>query len=211
MKKIIGFFFAMLILNVSFLHAQDDSQFEEKTPIGDRFVPHFGFMYQLINVKTEDDNLYAPEPIFYSLEIGTYYMIGHKNDVVSFGVDGNIHAGINFNILNSVNFVVQTPMFLMGRWGVGSTAYNQQRAGLGIGVGGTYTFMNYSDATVEKFKKGFLNPTVLVEGSIFARGGPIMGRIMFSVLPHTRELAPPFVQPYDGKFGFISFGLVYGF
>ena len=216
MKRIASIFFLMILCGVSFVQAQEEGDEEPKNKFfqKDKLLPHFGFMFQLYFIDTvsfENPIPALPRPGFYSIGVGTYYAIGHKNDVVSYGLDLNLHAGMNISEIRKIDFVIQTPIFLMGRVGAGSTSYNQQRMGLGVGVGATYSFFSYSDRFTSQFRRHIVNPSVLVEGSFNSSGGPIIGRIMFSALPHKQMIDNPPSPAFQAKFGFLSFGLVYGF
>ncbi|MDB4286352.1 hypothetical protein N9933_03535 [bacterium] len=215
-------FTALIILFLSATH------FSLKAQLVDKVVPHFGFMYEFINLS-EGDSVQDPftdsQP-FYTVHVGTYYALAHKNDVLSVGIDPSIQGGIRLNG-NGISWMLQAPIFLMGKVGANSTPYNEQKIGFALGVGANFTYVNINNrgSIIDPFngetvsldlKKFFYNPQVVIEGTVNSRGGPISGRIHFSLLQQVKEgvvfsngfVKYPFPQVEYNNFGL---GIIYGF
>jgi hypothetical protein len=159
--------------------------------IADKLVPHTGFMLEFVNQQTADSQFLGADLealAFYTFHIGTYYVLAHHNDILSAGLDGGLNFGLNFNSFNvsqiNVNLLIQPHLMMMGRLGANSTPYNEQKVGLGAGVGMNYTFLstiigepfNGGFVDIYKEKIDFFNPFVMIEGSLNSRGGSITGR-----------------------------------
>ena len=206
MKKITCVLFLWTLLGSSTLFAQSD-----------KLMPHFGFMYEIVNLDSGSFRDIYP---FYTLSLGTYYTLAHKNDFVSVGVDAGANLGIQF-FGSSVNWFVQSPAFLMGRIGANSTYYNEQQIGFGAGIGATFTYMNmkgffdFQNQDIP-FRPFFVNPSVVIEGTLNTRSGPVTGRIHFSMAGPTRDgvLIEEFRRYYERrkvKFTNWGLGLIYAF
>lgn len=209
-KKSLLLAFLLLAASTQVLQAQ----------ILDRFVPHAGFSYAIAYIEDVDSaaNIGSYSPGYYTFSGGTYFTLGHHNDWLSHGVDLNGNFGINFANINNntlINLFIQPQLYYMGRIGAASTSYNQQKVGLGLGVGGVYTYLSVVQAlSDDQFKIGFVNPSALVEVNINTRGTPISARAYFSPIRAEREIdSPPLVFPptYRVSLGHLGFSLLYGF
>lgn len=175
--KYIRFWLILLFIGTQGLQAQ----------IKDKIVPHMGFTYEFVTLATppvQGGEVTQSVRNFYTFNIGAYYAAFHKNDVVSIGIEPNVHAG--FNLLNLGNkvvadYIIQTPVYLMGRLGANATPFNTQKFGIGAGIGGTYTIFSQQVTLQNRNKAQFFNPTAMVEVTIGSRGSTITGRAHFSL------------------------------
>jgi len=203
-KLILGFMgcFVLTLTSVQTLQAQ----------IGDKFVPHMGFFYEIINFRDESTSGRDISANFYTFTIGTYYTLLHKNDVVSLGVDPSINLGFNpFRSGNEtgLSFLIQAPVFLMGRLGANSTSYNEQKFGIGAGIGGVYSF--YREG-ITKRNAGFLNPSAVVEGTILSGGGTLTLRAHISLFDPEITLSSDSSPNLTFRStNVLGIGLIYGF
>ena len=178
--------------------------------MGDKMVPHLGFMYEIVDLKDPVQNDLSR--VFYTFSLGTYYTLGHKNDVVSVGVDPSVNFGFNLvsNATGSetgLNLVVQVPVFLMGRLGANSTKYNQQKFGIGAGIGGVYTFFREG---IVKQRSSAVNPSAVAEITFMSGGGPLTIRAHVSLFNPTATLTFPSGSVDFNEFRTLGFGLIYG-
>ncbi|MDP5169715.1 MAG: hypothetical protein NWR72_05680 [Bacteroidia bacterium] len=186
-----------------------------RAQIADHLVPHFGFMYQFVNL--EDPRSASGQNTtfsYYTLSIGSYYELAHKNDVMSVGVDAGVNFGINFIPTQFsgtvVTVITQVPMFAMARVGALSTKYNQQPVGLGLGIGGVYTYFNdVVDFSGNKVKSDFIVPAAVGEVTLRTRGNTITGRVHVSLLPTNALLKGDNRPDLDYNFSNFGLGLIY--
>jgi hypothetical protein len=179
----------------------------------DKLIPHMGFMYEVVDLRKPvnigDGTL---SRVYYAFNIGTYYTLLHQNDVLSLGVDGSVNFGFNFfstGQRSGVNLLVQTPVFLMGRLGANSTRYNQQKFGMGAGLGLVYTF--FHEGVFDQKSQG-VNPSVVVEGTILSRGGGgLTLRGHFSIYRPSATLKQGNATFEFREFSNWGVGLIYGF
>jgi fluoride ion exporter CrcB/FEX len=195
--------------------------------ITDKLVPHFGFMYEFTNgsyttISGAEERFNLRN--YYVLNVGTYYLLAQKNDIVSVGVEPNLQLGISPAPIQGrlrLGYVVQTPVYAMARVGAGSTPYNQQRLGLAVGIGGNFTTFSYYGAVGQSFyndKGNFLAPGAVVEVTINSRGNPLVLRAHASLAQSDINFTrydidgEPFIsQPTIEQAGYLGFGIVYTF
>ncbi len=188
------------------------SGFQVKGQIGDKMVPHLGFMYEVVDLKGPIQAGENVSRVFYTFSLGTYYTLGHKNDVVSVGVDPSVNFG--FNLVSNfsgtetgLNLVVQVPVFLMGRYGANATKYNQQKFGLGAGIGGVYTF--FREGIVKRRASAF-NPSAVAEITFMSGGGPLTIRGHVSLFNPSATMTFPTGSVDYNEFQNFGVGLIYG-
>ncbi|MEZ4772249.1 MAG: hypothetical protein R3D00_03635 [Bacteroidia bacterium] len=217
MRKILVFLSITFGLGTAKLHAQ----------FVDRLVPHMGFMWEFATIEQTPGAPVSTLSSFYNFHIGSYYTIAHYNDIFSFGVDPSLQFGLNFvpvsngsAIFTRVNYVVQVPVYLMGRVGANATSYNQQSVGFGLGIGTSYTYLSQQTDNISlrrKTRNGYTNPSVVAELTILSRGNPITGRFHFSPIRTNADLVFKDVNTKDEVSSFTfpmgnwGIGLIYGF
>lgn len=187
-----------------------------KAQISDKLVPHTGFMYEIISLQ-DPRGIGVPEfnRAYYTINLGTYYALAHKNDIVSVGVDAGVNFGINFPFTQQrgtvVTVVTQVPVFAMARLGALSTKYNQQPLGLGVGIGGVYTFFNDVNnyITGDKIRADFVVPAVLAELTLKTRGNTITVRGHFNLLTSNSLLKGDNRPDLEYNMGNWGVGLIY--
>lgn len=201
MKQVWRAFFTIIIFLPINLSAQQ----------ADRFIPHIGFLYEVIS---DQDAQFIPserfDRFFYVFSVGTFYMIAHNRDLISIGLDPNVHLGFNF--LNTgdgvkASVLLQLPHYLMLRVGANSTHYNEQKIGMGMGIGGNFNFFSEYD---ERGSATFWIPSAIFEATIMSQGNTLTGRIHFSLASATNTLNIKHgTLPRD--FSNWGLGLLYGF
>ncbi|MEM6764279.1 MAG: hypothetical protein AAF655_05130 [Bacteroidota bacterium] len=189
--------------------------------LSDKLVPHLGFMYEVVNLQGFVPSSTNPafrddiSRFFYTFSVGTYYVLAHQNDVVSLGLDPSLNLGFNFEqnfqgTETGINLVVQAPVFLMGRLGALATKYNQQKFGIGAGIGGNYIFV--SEGIRDRRISGFA-PSAVAEVTFLSRGGPLTIRGHFTIAP-TEETYMDTSGSDDWRYNELvswGVGLIYGF
>lgn len=149
-----------------------------------------GFMYEFYNL-VPTDTLYADYlnstggPVvlgYYNLMLGGYLPLAHKKDIISAGVESGLQFGINFR--GGINYQVQIPLYAMARLGAGSTVYNQQRVGVGVGIGGQFSYLreslSFSGADIKAKNITVFNPSALIDLTI---GNGLIARLHVPLLP----------------------------
>lgn len=189
--------------------------FHSFAQLTDKLVPHLGFMYEIVNFETGPN---APEDrtFYYTLSLGSYYTISHTNDVASLGIDPSVNFGFNIVGNGYFNFMIQAPVFIMGRLGANATTYNEQKVGIGAGLGGNYTYLSEKLTVNDRRNANFIVPAGVVEATIISRGSPLTVRFHFALsqgsakLKYKDENGDIFREETRdaGNFGF---GLIYGF
>jgi len=195
--------------------------------ISDKLIPHFGFMYEYNTASYTTSNGEERREFlrnYYVINVGAYYLLTQKNDIFSVGVEPNLQLGVSPVPISGrlrLGYVVQTPVYAMARVGAGSTPYNQQRVGLGVGIGGSFTTFSYFGAigqSIVNERGNFIAPGAVVEVTINSRGNPLVLRAHASLnqsdlnISRYDENGDLFVSqsPFD-RAGYVGFGIVYTF
>lgn len=211
MQKIITT--TLLIFSAFLLQAQGGEK--EKVPFKDKIIPHFGFSLELLTM-TQADN---PSPLnfsydFYTLGIGAYYVLEHANDRFSVGIDPTLQVGLQ-GFTGTIDWTIQAPVFLLGRYGAFSTPYNSQGFGVGAGIGfvGSYLSVRSLDGpgNALDFNQVYFIPSVMFEVSINPRSGPLTGRIHLPIGKpvYNGVTQAGIFEPVN--YSQVGLGLVYGF
>jgi hypothetical protein len=184
--------------------------------ISDKLMPHFGFMYEILSLNG------ASSRSFYLANVGAYYLLGQRSDVFSYGIETNVQVGVNPLAIDRLRlgYLVQVPVYLMARVGANSTPYNEQRVGLGIGVGASFSaYSQYSQlrGVIYSDRGRVLTPEAVAEITINTRGNPLILRGHLSILNNAtafrqvgldgNQLASPFYEINDVFF--FGFGVAY--
>ena len=208
----------VLLLGPAMVFGQEEAN---KMPFMDRLVPHFGYTLSFLQT-TDTFSAYTGsyDYSFNSVGLGSYVMLAHHNDWASVGADVGLNLGINFgNVNNRLNWQVQAPILLMGRIGAAATAYNSQKLGLGMGIGGTFTYLNYENQFIEQ-KDLWFHPTAVAEVNIASRQSmlTLRGGISLGKANGEGNTVSPFGTPgYSVETGgplkgrLITLGIQYGF
>lgn len=204
MKKIASIFF-LLTLIIGQMSAQ----------IMDKLQFKGGLMYEFVTFEQSIDssysNFYTPATVPYvNFLLDAYYAIAHKNDIVSVGVDAGFQGGLYIR-QQGIAYQIQVPAYIMGRLGAGSTTYNQQKFGLGLGVGVQNTFLKdifNVGTSYQVVKTVLVIPSALAEVT-FGGNQRLTGRLHVPLLPMKKQLK----DVNNGYFRMSNFGLglIYAF
>ena len=181
--------------------------------LSNKVVPHLGFMWEVLTFE-DGGCINDDRNSFYTLSVGTYYTLLHKNDVVSLGVDPSVNLGFNLVGEGFLTYVIQAPVYFMGRLGATATPYNQQKFGVGAGIGFNYTFFSEKVSTIARRNASVVVPTAVFEVTILSGGAPLTGRIHVSLgnangkMKCNIDNAPG--TEVTTSFGNFGFGLIYG-
>ncbi len=205
--KYIGLFLLILGLSTQSSQAQ----------LKDKLNPHLGFSYEFVTIATKPvagSEIIQTVRSFYTFNIGAYYSAFHKNDIVSVGFEPNVNVG--FNIVNlgnkvALDYIIQTPVYLMGRLGAHATPYNEQRFGIGLGIGGVYSIFSQQVTLQNRNKAQFFNPAAMIEATIGMRSSSVTARAHFALADVESTLKN--TAGSDGQFNFSNWGIgiIYAF
>lgn len=156
----------------------------------DRIQLKGGLMYEFVTFQQADSTYKIPfgDPVivpYVNFLVGGYYDIIHKNDIVSLGIDAGVQGGLYLQ--QGFAYQIQVPAYLMGRIGAGSTTYNQQKIGAGLGIGMQSTYLNESRlGTPNTIKTFIFVPSAI--GEVMIGGGNLTGRLHVPLLPMKKQL-----------------------
>ncbi|MEM6264248.1 MAG: hypothetical protein AAGI38_17165 [Bacteroidota bacterium] len=192
--------------------------------ISDKLMPHFGFMFEYVTLNPVDPNLQGFETnyVFSNINIGAYYVAGHKADFISGGIDASTQFGLRITN-GGVSWMAQLPVFLMGRLGANSTPYNEQSFGIGAGLGAVVSYLDMNglegidpigNVIDFGFNQLFVNPSAVIELTLVTGGGPIVGRIHFSLSRPTHDgtlIDGNTITSGRAEYNNFGLGIIYGF
>ncbi|MFM2375705.1 MAG: hypothetical protein RLZZ165_802 [Bacteroidota bacterium] len=175
MMKRIAAFLSLLMLLASHGH----SQLSEKANL------FGGITYQFVGFTPLTSPQQTLFPL-YGLGLGVDYVLAHSNDVASLGINPNAHLCVQFNY-NNLSLLASAPTYLLARIGAGATPFNEQKLGIGAGVGGSASYFATTDGggTISSL---FFNPSACAELSIRTRGSSYLFRFNWSLMKPTREI-----------------------
>lgn len=187
-----------------------------KAQLADKATFHGGLTYQFISMTPQG----SPSPWripFYGLSLGMNYTLLHSNDQVSLGINPNMNFSFVFSSTFGTSLLAQAPVFLLARLGAGCTPYNEQKVGIGAGIGANYSFMLHRQNFVDQsgnfysvqLKEGWVNPSAVVELAIRSRFSSYLFRFNWSLLRPTRELED--INNLPASFGAAGLSIVYTF
>ncbi len=197
------------------------ASFPLQAQITDRLVPHSGFMREFLTGTPATGGNGTPFS-YYNLNLGSYFVIGHVNDVFSYGIDANAQFGILPFVASTgklkTNFILQTPVYAMVRVGANATPYNTQRVGISLGIGGSFNHLSeFTNVNAsQRFKTAYIIPDAVAEFTLMSRGNPITGRLHVSIADantqvRTLDDSGNVLTESSFLFSGVGWGLIYGF
>lgn len=196
---------ASIFILFSFIIGQLSAQFLDKIQLKG------GLMYEFVTFQQAFDSTYTQfgDPVvvpYVNFLVGGYYDIAHKNDIVSVGIDAGVQGGLYLQ--QGFAYQIQVPTYVMGRIGAGSTTYNQQKIGAGVGIGMQSTYLNESRlGTPNTIKTFIFVPSAI--GEVMIGGGNLTGRLHIPLLPMKKQLEAANNGYY--KLTNVGLGLIYRF
>jgi hypothetical protein len=119
------------------------------------------------------------------------YVLMHSNDQASIGINPNANICFSFNNFYGIDFFTSVPVYMLARLGAGSTPYNEQKIGIGGGIGGSFSYLATTASgggSVGTLKTSFINPGAMAELQFKYRGGNIVLRFNWSLAKSTQDL-----------------------
>ncbi len=172
-----------------------------------------GFTYNVVTLQPQGSTA-RTNLFYYGLNAGMDYVLLHSNDVVSLGINPNATVCVQFDGYNGLGFLGQAPVYLLARAGAGATPYNEQKFGIGAGIGvnNSYLSQNLSDNSGARVRisQVFFNPSALAEISINARNWNYIFRLNWSLYKPTYDIRVG-VDRFPFQYGTAGFGILYNF
>lgn len=200
------FLFSLLCLTF-LLASQVQAQFSSKAEL------FGGITYQFVGINP----LGSPNTSYsahYGLGLGFDYVLAHSNDQVSLGINPNVNVCLQFDNLYGLSFFGNVPAYMLARVGAGSTPFNEQKVGIGAGIGGTFSYLSTSyssGSSAGAFRTSFLNPGAIVEFQLKTRGSNYLFRFNWSLLKPTQEVDLGSIQKYSVRMGVTGIAIFYSF
>lgn len=171
-KKIVVLFSLLL-----FLVTLGKSQFAEKATF------HGGITYQFVGFS----QVGSPVPSLayvYGVGAGMNYVLAHSNDVVSLGINPNANLCFQLSSYSGLTFLGSVPAYMLARLGAGATPFNEQKFGIGAGIGGSASYFTSTGGP----RTFFFNPGAVAELSLRTRGSNYLFRFNWSLMRQTKEV-----------------------
>ena len=171
----------------------------------DRLSLFGGFDYEFIVLQPDlgTSKSYLP---YYGVTFGANYVMLHSNDVFSLGINPNVNFSFSFLSGGGITLLAQAPIYLLAKYGAGSTNYNEQKFGIGAGIGLSYSYLYIDIPSIDKISQGFATPEAMVQISYRA------GNSIYTVRAHKSLYRAKHVLDSDEwLFKTFGFGLVYSF
>jgi hypothetical protein len=164
----------------------------------DKMLFRFGYTYEIYNASSSQgfaSNTFGRG--YSSVQVDAYRVLWQKNDLVSAGVSPGF--GLSVRPINTqdrgikTDFLIQVPVLMGLRLGARSTTYNQQKIGVGVGLGVLYTYATYTQgyngtSSTDTRTLNYVAPQVQGELTLNMRSSVITGRIHLSPLNLTNSV-----------------------
>lgn len=177
MKRLQHYLFLLLVLASSQVFGQ----------LSSKAVFFGGPTYQFASLT----QVGSPAPTYsphYGLGFGMDYILMHSNDQASIGINPNANICFSFSNLYGFDFFTSMPVYMLARLGAGSTPYNEQKIGIGGGIGGSFSYLATPVSSGDMLKTSFINPGALAELQFRYRGGNIVLRFNWSLAKSTQNI-----------------------
>jgi hypothetical protein len=132
----------------------------------DRISWHSGFMLEFFNLEQPSGQAaFQTAPSMYGINLGATYVLTQSADWLSVVADAGLQGAFSYSNLFGGSYMIQAPIFIMGKIGAGTTKFNQMPlgAGVGLGINPTYVRMPYitPSGNLGALKPAFLGPCVV--------------------------------------------------
>ncbi len=188
-----------------------------KAQLTDKAIFFGGFNYQFVSLTPQG----SPSPDllpFYGFGLGMDYVLLHSNDQISLGINPNTNFSFVFSSTFGLSLMSETPVYLLARLGANATPFNEQKFGIGAGIGASYSYMllrrtfinqNGNATGTLKLDEGWVNPSAIVEVNLKTRFSDYLFRFHWSLAQPTREVEELDNYPY--RFGVAGLSIFYTF
>lgn len=173
--------------------------------IGDRLQFHIGGSYDFLRIQGSPGSLFTN---YFTITGGGHLNFWHSNDQISLSVNPNASLGLSFNNFTGFSVFTQVPTFVMLRVGAACTKYNEQKFGVGAGLGLAYTYVKEKSFLVGNtfytLENSLINP--VAAGQItFQNDARILTIRAYSSL---LSYSAPFIETYGNEqFTYDGYGL----
>ncbi len=209
MKKIL----LLIFICISVITLAQDFKNNQKTTSEklDKFQIVAGLTYDFITIDYKDlgVSMFQTTPSFASFRIGTNYVLFSSEDWIS--LSANALPGFSVSFTRTPTFLFQAPVYLLGRIGTGSTRFNNSKVGIGVGVGGNFTYLSlpYSNQTFsDKISQSYVAPSAMAELTLKLRQTFTI-RFSMNLLPSNGYDSATSVSPNRIQLKNYSLGLIY--
>ena len=177
-----------------------------------------GFNYQFVSITPQGSPSTDRLP-FYGLGLGMDYVLLHSNDQFSLGVNPNANFSFVFSSAFGVSILANAPVYMLARYGANSTPYNEQKFGIGAGVGLGYSYMFLQQPFIDQFgnranftlKQGWINPTAIVEINLKTRFSDYIFRFNWSLAQPSHDIEDINGVGFPYRFGIAGLSIFYSF
>lgn len=145
---------------------------------------------------------------FYGLTGGMNYVVWHSNDKVS--LLANPGALVSFSLYNDgLSLFLQAPSYMSLHVGAGSTPFNEQRFGLGAGVGVVPSYLYYKTFGFPSYQAGIgmVNPGAMAEATILGRSTLYKIRVNWSLTKSRWQE----IESLEARYSTFGLGILYVF
>jgi hypothetical protein len=142
----------------------------------ERIQFYAGVSFEYIDVYSRGTNKPFAGLNFTCFNLGGHYQIVHARDRAALTVNPNAMMGfILANFAGAIMF--ELPVFLMGRIGANCTRFNENRFGIGLGIGPKFTYFGAQvrDISGRLFsaRQNFVAPAAALELNFGSRSGNV--------------------------------------
>lgn len=173
--------------------------------IEDRLQFHIGGSYDFLKIQGSPGTLFTN---YFTITGGGHLNLWHSNDQISLSVNPNASLGLSFNNYTGFSVFTQIPTFAMLRVGAACTKYNEQKFGVGAGLGLAYTYVKEKSFLVGNtfytLENSLINPVAAAQITFQNDARILTIRAYTSLLSYSA----PFIGTYGNEqFKYDGYGL----
>jgi hypothetical protein len=166
-----------------------------------------GISYQFVGLTAPNATVANPMFYVYGLGAGMDYVLAHSNDVISLGINPNANLCFQLSNYYGLNLLASVPTYMLARVGAGATPFNEQKFGIGAGIGGSGSYF-LSSIGINTL---FFNPGAVVEMSLRTRGSNYLFRFNWSLMKPTSNVDFGGATPVPYRVGLTGISIFYTF
>ena len=171
----------------------------------DRLQFHLGGSFDYLRIQNAQLQTYSQ---YFTITGGGHLGLWQSNDQIALSLNPNASLGLSFNNVTGFSVFSQVPTYIMLRTGAACTKYNEQKFGIGAGLGLAYTYVKerafYVGNSFYTLENSLLNPVAAVQLTFQNDFRILTLRAYTSLLSYQA----PFIQPFGKeKFNYDGMGL----
>lgn len=182
----------------------------------DRWQFGYGLSLEFVPVRLveSDTSFFNNDQAYYGVALSVQRTLASTEDLFSVNALSGATFTFSYDNVVGTSLFAQVPLYLIGRVGALSTKFNESVVGLGVGVGGTFTYANIpyqlSDGTfTDRLRQAWVAPAVMADVTLQLQGRTYTLRGHANLLPQQGDERDPSTGQ-KLEYSNLGIGLIFG-